>query len=585
MRRHLRSKALLSTVGVAAAIAAVALPAPASAADTAIIVSEVAPWASGNAPYGADWFELTNTTAGSISISGWRMDDNSNSFASSVALNGVSSLASGQSAIFVEGTAATAAAFSTAWFGASPPSGLAVGWYSGSGVGLSTGGDAVNVFDASGARQTGIAFGVSPAASPFKSFDNAAGAGSTTLPLPVVSLLSEAGVNGAFVSPSQTPTLTEVGSPGTIAGGGGSTTTTTTTLPPGPGFAPWPGGQDVQTADAFVFGGNMSGLDCEGSGSTTPGILWGARNGPGALFRLVFNGTSWVPDASNGWSAGKLVRYPSGTGEPDAEGVTFVGDGSTGGVYISAERNNAANTVSRNSVLRYDVSGAGAELVATHEWNLTADLPPTGANQGLEAITWIDDSFLVANGFRDESTGALYNPANYPNHGSGLFFVALEANGTIYAYALDHTTGGFTRIATIASGFASLMDLQFDRDLNELWAVCDNTCSGRTTVLRLDAATGRFTQVLAFERPTGMPNLNNEGFAIAPAALCSGGLKPVYWADDGETGGHSIRQGTLPCNAVDPPVIPEFPIVLLSTGGALVLLAVLALRRRLPAAT
>jgi hypothetical protein len=117
----------------------------------------------------------------------------------------------------------------------------------------------------------------------------------------------------------------------------------------------------------------------------------------------------------------------------------------------------------------------------------------------------------------------------------------------VYAYALDHVGGGFTRIATIATGFPAVMDLQFDRDLNDLWAVCDDTCQGRSVVLRIDA-TGKFTVARRFERPAGMPNLNNEGFAIAPAALCSGGTKPVFWADDSETNGHAIRSGTLTCS-------------------------------------
>jgi hypothetical protein len=47
-----------------------------------------------------------------------------------------------------------------------------------------------------------------------------------------------------------------------------------------------------------------------------------------------------------------------------------------------------------------------------------------------------------------------------------------------------------------------------------------------------------------------MPNLNNEGFTIAPAAQCSGGFKPVFWADDAETGGHSLRSGTVSCAAL-----------------------------------
>ena len=73
------------------------------------------------------------------------------------------------------------------------------------------------------------------------------------------------------------------------------------------------------------------------------------------------------------------------------------------------------------------------------------DLPGLGKNAGLEAITWIPDDVLVAKGLLDENAGAKYNPAAYPDHGAGLFFVGIEQNGQIIAYALNHKTGGFTR--------------------------------------------------------------------------------------------------------------------------------------------
>ena len=108
----------------------------------------------------------------------------------------------------------------------------------------------------------------------------------------------------------------------------------------------------------------------------------------------------------------QALRYPGGTGDPDAEGVTFAGGGSSGGPYVSTERNNSANTVSRNSVLRFDPAVAGATLTATNEWNLTADLPVVGANLGMEAITWIPDTFLVSHGFYDESKNTPTTPAH-----------------------------------------------------------------------------------------------------------------------------------------------------------------------------
>src|SRR6185369_3637211 len=153
----------------------------------------------------------------------------------------------------------------------------------------------------------------------------------------------------------------------------------------------------------------------------------------------------------------------------------------------------------------------------------------------------IPDAFLISRGFVDQTKGLVYNPADYPNHGTGLFFVGLEANGVVYAYALDHVGGGFTRVATITTGLIGVMDLQFDRDLNDLWAVCDDGCQGQSVVLRIQPGAGVFSVTYLFDRPAGMPNLNNEGFAMAPLIECVGNRRPAFWSDDSETDGHAIR--------------------------------------------
>ena len=124
-----------------------------SAPPQSLVISEVAPWSSGNSPVGADWFEVTNTGASAVSVAGWKMDDSSASFAAAVPMSGISSIAPGESVIFIE-TAdlmAASAAFRSNWFGANPPAALQIGSYSGGGVGLSTGGDGVNLYNASGA--------------------------------------------------------------------------------------------------------------------------------------------------------------------------------------------------------------------------------------------------------------------------------------------------------------------------------------------------------------------------------------------------------------------------------------------------
>ncbi|MFC8490394.1 lamin tail domain-containing protein [Streptomyces sp. NPDC057235] len=312
-------------------------------------------------------------------------------------------------------------------------------------------------------------------------------------------------------------------------GGGGSTTPVA-----------WPGSSGVSTADGSnVFGQDLSGLYQEG------GVLWGAQNS-GRLWRLVRDGSGgWKPDTAGGWSSGRALRFPGGSGSPDGEGVTLTGSGSAGGVFVASERNGDASGTSRLSVLKYDVGGSGSSLTAVKEWNLTSDLPPTGSNLGLEGITWIPDTALTGAGFKDASTGAAYDPARYGAHGGGVFFVGVEGTGTIHGYVLADS-GAYTRVASFGSGTSGVMELQWEPQASRLWAVCDDTCDGRHRTLTIGAG-GTFVTAAVHNRPGGMPNYNNEGFSLAGADECVAGSKPVYWSDDTNDGGHALRRGTVTC--------------------------------------
>jgi hypothetical protein len=315
---------------------------------------------------------------------------------------------------------------------------------------------------------------------------------------------------------------------------------------------PWPGTNAVVTADdPGEFSGNLSGLFYDPATAAGPAVLWAVQNGPSTLYRLLWSGSSWESTTTGDWTAGKTLHYPDGTGGPDSEGVTKA-EVDSSAVYVSTERDNNVSTVSRLSVLRFDTDALGPALSATHEWNLTSDLPVAGPNLGLEAITWVPDSFLVAAQFLDESTGQAYLPSRYPDHGTGIFFVGLEANGTVYGYALDHVTGGFQRVATFPGGQASVMDLSFDREVGYLWAYCDDTCGNQAAVLQIDtdpasSSFGRFALDRFFQRPSTLPDVNNEGIAIAPESECANGFKPFFWTDDSNTDGHSLRRDTIPC--------------------------------------
>ena len=173
-----------------------------------LVISEVYSAGSGNGTYNVDWFELTNRGSTSIDITGWRMDDNSANFGVAVPFGPeLTIIGAGQSVVFMETSSANFAnrvtLFNQAWFGADTSS-VAFGSYNGSGVGLGTGGDAVNIYDSLGNLRANVTFG---AATTGFTFDNAAGLTGA------ISQLSQIGVNGAF----QSFNGAEVGSPGLIS--------------------------------------------------------------------------------------------------------------------------------------------------------------------------------------------------------------------------------------------------------------------------------------------------------------------------------------------------------------------------------
>jgi Lamin Tail Domain len=205
---------------LAAAIGAILFSAVSTRAN--IVITEVDPSGSSSTSntYNADWFELTNTGSIAQDITGWKMDDNSHTFADAVAIRGVTSIAPGQSVVFVEGTASGStdatidSAFENFWFGSNIPAGFTIGNYGGSGVGLSQTADEVNIYNASGTEITGVGFGASATG---VSFDNVAGIGSNSQPDPLISTVSQVGVNGAFESFNAVAGQpNEIGSPGVV---------------------------------------------------------------------------------------------------------------------------------------------------------------------------------------------------------------------------------------------------------------------------------------------------------------------------------------------------------------------------------
>lgn len=322
----------------------------------------------------------------------------------------------------------------------------------------------------------------------------------------------------------------------------------------------WPGSAAVRIVDqTSMFLADSSGLDTQ---STPQGVfLWAVDNGTGKFWKLAVSadGSAQFVD---GWANGKRARFQkdalnAGAAGPDTEGITVDG---AGWIYLASERDNSAKGVNQNVVLKIDPNAPGPDVIATQEWDLTALLPAVGANLGIEAVEWVADSALTGKLF-DHNTNAAYNPAHYSGHGDGLFFVAIEDGGGVFAFALN-ANGSKTLIAEIDAGLAGVMALDYDVVLDVLWAVCDDGCGGTAAQITLNGSST--PGIVHFARPATMPNVNNEGFATAPAALASGGNRPAWWFADGINPG-ALHAGTVPGGGspVDPtdPTGPTTPVI------------------------
>ena len=121
-------------------------------------------------------------------------------------------------------------------------------------------------------------------------------------------------------------------------------------------------------------------------------------------------------------------------------------------------------------------------------------------------------------------------------------------NSTTYAFSNVRLETRHTRVKSVTDGAGKA--LSFDRETNYLWSFCGASCGQQTTVWTISA--GTFVRRRQFAGPSSMPNLQNEGIAIAPESQCSGGFKPFWWVDDGETGGHALRVDAIPCGPFVP---------------------------------
>ncbi len=478
-----------------------------------LFISEVASWGSGATAYVADWFELTNNGARAVNIAGWKVDDNSNAFVTAAPFSGITSIAPGESVIFMETAtsgdlASKAALFRTSWFGASPPVGLQIGSYSGGGIGLSSGGDAVNIFDANGTLVTGVAFGT---ATTNVSFDNKTGIGSNTLPLPSITTVSVTGTNGAFVATN----AAETGSPGTT----GKLIITE--------VAPWSSNSSPVLADWFeVTNTGASLVDITGwkidDNSESPvaavalsGIT-SIAPGESVIFIETATPLTTIPNFLSNWfGANPPVGLQVGSYTGSGIGLSSTGD--------AVNLYDTANT--RQANVAFGASPAGAPF-ATFDNKVGLNFATIST---LSAVG-INGAFVAANSSNEAaSPGSLINPPSVPTFSfanaaysvredAGVVLLTINRAGTFGAASINVSTANGTAIAgtdytallnqtvnflanqtsaTVNVTIANLAGIQASRTFT---ATLSNAVAGApvsTTVTIIDNAVSAFAEWLA----------------------------------------------------------------------------------------
>ena len=159
-----------------------------------------------------DWWEITSFSPVPFSLSGWRFDDNSASLGSALTIADTNLvILPGESIVFVERL--TPDQFRTWWGTNNLPTGLKIVTYTGSGIGLSSGGDGLRLWNATATANADTIDAVDfPAGDPGISFNF----NPDTREFGKLSVLD---INGVFQAPATLEGVKEWGSPGRIRAG------------------------------------------------------------------------------------------------------------------------------------------------------------------------------------------------------------------------------------------------------------------------------------------------------------------------------------------------------------------------------
>ena len=254
--------------------------------------------------------------------------------------------------------------------------------------------------------------------------------------------------------------------------------------------ASWPGDSGIE------IGGNL------GAGYEPSGAVWHEERG--TLFIVGDDGDNTEMD-----SDGTIVNSLSPGG--DYEGVT-VADSESDYIYIGVEN--------PDTILEVDISG-DPWVLSGKSWDLTSWMSSTDPNQGLEALTYINDHF----------------------------YAGLQEDGKIYVFDINREVSGdvsFVETITLQSGLTDISGLDYQSDTETLYAIFD----GANKLFEADKDGNVSAEY-------DLPGNDQEGVALNPG--CPDETTDIYIAED--LGPELWKYGSFPidaesCSSPTPPTPP-----------------------------
>lgn len=277
---------------------------------------------------------------------------------------------------------------------------------------------------------------------------------------------------------------------------------------------PWPGEEwqsavNLTSLDA-AFSTNMSGQFW----NPLKRELWVVSNS-GIFWRLKEGGTpGWMIDSTGG-----NARWVPGG---DLEDITQANLDSDC-VFIMNES---------GYIEEYDVSSPGTVLLL-HSWDIRAVAGPNGGS-GPEGIAFVPDEWLSYNGFVDQNG----NPYTSINGMEGVFFVAHQDGGYLYAFDLNPGDTSFNFVGKYETGYAESSGLAFDRTVGKLF-IWHNTGSNYFEVSQLTSSNlGGGIRKLDVQTSCFGPRTGNlEGIAFTPLST---GEDWYFATDDSNQDGYAV---------------------------------------------